>query len=100
MANIASAKKRVSVSAKKELQNKMLVSKLKTTLKKFDAAIVAGNLELSKKLLPETLGLIDSLAHKGILHKNNADRKKSAADSKFNRLVNAAKEATQEAVTN
>ncbi len=88
MANIESAKKRILVASKKELQNKMLISKLKTMLKKYDSAIKADDIELSAKLLPETLGYIDSLAHKGVIHRNNADRKKSAADKKFSDLKN------------
>lgn len=86
MANIESAKKRILVTQKKELQNKMLVSKLKTMLKKYDAAIKANNIELSESLFPETVGFIDNLAHKSILHKNNADRKKAAVSKKLNDL--------------
>ena len=43
MPNIKSAKKRVKVNAVKALNNQMAKSELKTTLKKFDAAIAAGD---------------------------------------------------------
>jgi small subunit ribosomal protein S20 len=76
------------VNAKKELENKILISKLKTMLKKYNAAVNAGNIELSEKLLPETLGYIDNLKHKGVIHKNNADRKKSAVSRKIFLLKN------------
>ena len=49
MPNIKSAKKRVKVNSVKALNNQMAKSELKTTLKKFDAAIAAG--DKAKRLL-------------------------------------------------
>ena len=43
MPNIKSAKKRVKVTKTKNLQNQMAKSALKTVLKKFDAAVAAGD---------------------------------------------------------
>ena len=43
MPNIKSAKKRVKVNTVKAMNNQMAKSALKTTLKKFDAAIAAGD---------------------------------------------------------
>ena len=43
MPNIKSAKKRVLVTAAKTLQNKMFKSDMKTTIKKYEAAIAAGD---------------------------------------------------------
>ena len=45
MPNIKSAKKRVLLSREANVKNKMAKSALKTTLKKFDSAVVAGNRE-------------------------------------------------------
>ena len=42
MANIKSAKKRIKVIETKTLRNKMVKSKLKTLIKKFEAAVAAG----------------------------------------------------------
>ena len=86
MANIASAKKRILVTAKKELENQMLTSKLKTVLKKYDAAIKANDMQLSESLIPSVSGFIDNLESKGILHKNNANRKKAAISKKLDNL--------------
>ena len=77
MPNIKSAKKRVLVTEKKTLQNKAIKSALKTQIKKFLAAVNAGDKELANKLYPETVSAIDSAASKGILHKNNAANKKA-----------------------
>ena len=77
MPNINSAKKRVLVTEKKTIQNKAIKSALKTQIKKFLAAVHAGDKELANKLYPETVSAIDSAASKGILHKNNAANKKA-----------------------
>ena len=55
MPNIKSAKKRVLVTEKKTMQNKAIKSALKTTIKKFLAAVNAGDKELAEKLYPETV---------------------------------------------
>ena len=52
MPNIKSAEKRVSVTATKKLQNQMVRSQMQTAIKKFNAAISKGDVELAKQLLP------------------------------------------------
>ena len=86
MPNIKSAKKRVVVTEKKNSQNKMIRSAVKTAIKKFNAALAAGDVETAEKLLPETVSVIDSAASKGIFHKNNAANKKSALAKNLNAL--------------
>lgn len=86
MPNIKSAKKRVVVTEKKNSQNKMIRSAVKTAIKKFNAALAAGDVEAAEKLLPETVSVIDSAVSKGILHKNNAANKKSALAKSLNAL--------------
>ena len=83
MPNIKSAKKRVLVTEKKTLQNKAIKSALKTQIKKFLAAVNAGDKELANKLYPETVSAIDSAVTKGILHKNNAANKKAKLAKKL-----------------
>ena len=87
MPNIKSAKKRVLVTEKKTKENKMIKSALKTSIKKFLAAVEAGDKETATALYPETVSAIDSAASKGVLHKNNAAHKKSAMASKLNELA-------------
>jgi small subunit ribosomal protein S20 len=89
LANIKSAIKRIKVTRKKTLRNKMLISKMKTLIKKYDSAIVSRDVELSEKLLSETVGYVDSLVSKGVFHKNNADRKKSRLAKKLDQLKKA-----------
>ena len=87
MPNIKSAKKRVLVTKKKTMENKSLKSELKTTIKKFLAAVAAGDKALAEKLYPETVSMIDTAAGKGIIHKNNADNKKAKLAKKLGTLA-------------
>ncbi len=77
MPNIKSAKKRVLVTEKKSLQNKMIRSSVKTAVKKIDNLLKEGKIAEAKALLPEVFGCIDSAVSKGVLHRNNASNKKS-----------------------
>lgn len=77
MPNIKSAEKRVSVSAAKKLQNQMVRSQMQTAIRKFNAAISNGDIELAKQLLPITSSKIDNAAIKHVIHKNAANRKKA-----------------------
>ena len=77
MANIKSAKKRILVNDKKNLRNRSIKSALKTTVKKFNAAVAEGNKELAASMLPSVISAVDKAAAKGIMHKNAANRKKA-----------------------
>ncbi len=77
MPNIKSAKKRVIVTEAKTLQNKMIKTALKTAMKKFEAAVAAGDKEAAAKAYAVVIKKLDVAAAKGILHKNNVARKKS-----------------------
>ena len=74
------------VIEKKTAVNKAVKSALKTQIKKFLAAVTAGNKEEATKLYPETVSAIDSAASKGILHKNNAANKKAKLAKKLNAM--------------
>lgn len=83
MPNIKSAKKRVKVIAVKTLQNKAANSQLKTQIKKANAAI-DSNADNREAAVRAAVKKIDQAAAKGILHKNNAARKKAALAKKLN----------------
>ena len=83
MPNIKSAKKRVKVIAAKTAHNKASRSELKTEIKKANAAIEAGA-DDKELLVKAAVKKIDQAAAKGLLHKNNAARRKSALAKKVN----------------
>lgn len=77
MPNIKSAKKRVLVAQKKTLINQMHKTALKTAVKKFEKAVEDKNVEEAKSLFNVAVKKLDMGVKQGILHKNNAARKKS-----------------------
>ena len=77
MPNIKSAKKRVKVTSAKNLQNKMLMSNLRTVIKKAETAI-ANDDDNKAEVVQYAVKRIDQACAKGLIHKNNAARKKSA----------------------
>lgn len=86
MANIQSAKKRIRVTAVKTQRNTMIKSALKTTIKKFETAVVTGNVEESKVTYAGVVKALDMAVTKGILHINKASRRKSRLAAKLNAL--------------
>lgn len=77
MPNIKSAKKRVIVNGSKAQRNKSANTALKTALKKANTAIET-NADNKDELVAAAVKKIDQAATKGLIHKNNAARKKSA----------------------
>ena len=87
MANIKSAKKRIEVIDKKTLRNKMIKSKVKTVIKKVEAAIAAGDKEAAQANLLVAISEIDKADSKGVYHKNNASRKVSRLTAAVNKMA-------------
>ena len=83
MANIKSALKRIKVIEFKTRRNKMIVSSLKTSIRKFEDSLKAGNIDEAKALYKKSDSLLDRAAAKGTLHKNTAARKKSRLSKKL-----------------
>ena len=77
MPNIKSAKKRVITSTANYERNKAYRSALRTAMKKADAAIEANSAD-AVETVKVAVKKIDQAAVKGLIHKNNAARKKSA----------------------
>lgn len=87
MPNIKSAKKRVSLSRAANEHNKMAKSALKTTIKKFDAAVASGDKAQAGAAYTAAVVAVDKAVNKGNLHKNNAARKKSSMTLKMNAMA-------------
>ena len=86
MPNIKSASKRVLVSRQLNARNKAAKSLLKTTIKKFDAAVAEGNREAAESTYKVAVKTVDHAASKGLIHKNNAAHKKSSLTVKLNNM--------------
>ena len=86
MPNIQSAKKRVKVSEKKNLHNRIVKSGMRTAVRTFDAA-VAADPSNAKEQLSATSAVIDKAVSKGVIHKNAANRKKSRLAKQLNKAA-------------
>lgn len=87
MANIKSAKKRIKVIETKTLRNKRVKSKLKTLIKKFEAAVASGDKAAAEAQLRICTSELSKAASKGILHKNTASRKISRLAAAVNKMA-------------
>ncbi len=87
MANIKSAKKRILVIETKTLRNKMIKSKVKTMIKKVEAAIASGDKVAAEAALKVATSEISKAGSKGIYHKNNASRKISRLTLAVNKMA-------------
>ena len=87
MANIKSAKKRILVTETRTARNKAIRSKVKTSIKKVDAAIAAGDKKAALDALNAATVEIDKACTKGVYHKNNAARKVSRLAKAVNKLA-------------
>lgn len=85
MPNIKSAKKRVEISRKRAAKNAAARSTIKTTIKKFNAAIAADSApEQIQSGFTKAISLLDRAAQKGLIHRNAVARKKSKLAKKLN----------------
>ena len=87
MANIKSAKKRILVNETKAARNKAIRSKVKTAIKKVDAAVASGDKAAAQAALLAATTEIDKAATKGVYHKNNASRKVSRLSKAVNAMA-------------
>ena len=87
MPNIKSSKKDVISSKIAYEKNKANKSELKTIVKKFDAALATGDKAVAAAAYQTAVKAVDQAVVKGILHKNNAARKKSSMTLKLNKLA-------------
>ena len=77
MANIKSQKKRALTNVKKNLQNTAEKSRLKTSIKKVNTLIEAGNKEEAQKAYNECSSLLDRARSHNLKHRNYVSREKS-----------------------
>lgn len=77
MANIASARKRARQSEVRRQHNASLRSELRTAVKSVKKAIEAGDKKAAGEVFRRATSVIDTIADKKIIHKNQAARHKS-----------------------
>ena len=87
MANIKSAKKRILVNETKAAKNKAIKSRVKTSVKKVEAAVAQKDMEAAKTALKAAIGEISKAGSKGVYHKKPVSRKISRLTKAVNGIA-------------
>ena len=87
---LASGRKRVRQDVKLNAANTSLRSNYRTAVKQVEKAVLAGDKALATTLFQQAQSVLDTIADKGIFHKNKAARDKSRLSAKVKALALAA----------
>jgi small subunit ribosomal protein S20 len=90
LANIKSAKKRAIQSEKRRLVNQSQKTEMRTYVKKALQAIASGDVVAAEAAYREAASKLDTMAGRGIIHKNKAARHKSRLSARVKTLTPAA----------
>ncbi len=84
---LASGRKRVRQDVKINAANTSLRSQYRSAVKNVEKAVVAGDKSKATALFGKMQAIVDSVADKGIFHKNKAARDKSRLSTKVKALA-------------
>ena len=82
-----SVKKQLRVAERRQLRNKPFRSRAKTNITKAERLIFSGELGLAQEAVVAAISSLDKAAEKGIIHPNNAARRKSRLIKKLNEAL-------------
>jgi len=91
LANTKSAKKSILVNERRRIRNRIHRGRARTEIKKARKVIASGDLTASVEAVRQAVKWIDHAASKGVLHKNNAARRKSRLMKRLAQLEAAKK---------
>ncbi|HAE85828.1 MAG TPA: 30S ribosomal protein S20 [Anaerolineaceae bacterium] len=86
MANIKSQIKRNKQNQKRRMRNRVYRGTARTYVRKAEAAIKVGDAQASQEEVLKAIKALDKAASKGVIHKNNAARRKSRLVKKLNTM--------------
>ncbi len=87
MANSKTARKRIRIAETRRLRNRPYRTAARTFVKKAEAAIRGGDHTAAQAAVGDAISMLDRVASKGIIHKNNAARRKSRLMAKLNKAA-------------
>ena len=87
---IASGLKRVRQDVRLNAANTALRSRFRTVIKNVQKAVIAGDKAKAAEIYKSAQAVIDSVADKGLFHKNKAARHKSRLSAKIKALSQSA----------
>jgi len=86
LANIKSQIKRNKQNQKRRMRNRVYRGTARTYVRKAEAAIKVGDSQASQEEVLKAIKALDKAASKGVIHKNNAARRKSRLVKKLNSM--------------
>ena len=87
MANIKSAIKRIRSQGRRSLRTRRARTEARTYTKSARAQIEAGDIEAAQKSVAQAVRVLDKAAERGIIHRNNAARRKSRLLRQLNQAM-------------
>jgi small subunit ribosomal protein S20 len=90
MANTKSAAKRARQTARRTLQNKMILTGIRTQQRKLATALAAGDQAQAQAVLQVLASRLDKAAKRGVVHRNLASRRKSRANKAVLKMISKA----------
>jgi small subunit ribosomal protein S20 len=87
VAVVKSSQRQIKVDERRRLRNKSIRSLCKTNITKAERLILLGELEAAQKVVMDAVISLDKAAEKGIIHPNNAARRKSRLMKKLNEAL-------------
>ncbi|MFC1939571.1 30S ribosomal protein S20 [Chloroflexota bacterium] len=79
-----SAEKQMRAAERRQARNKSVRSLCKTSITKAEKLIFSGELEAAQKAVVAAISSLDRAAEKGVIHPNNAARRKARLMKKLN----------------
>jgi small subunit ribosomal protein S20 len=76
VANTQSAQKRIRSNARKAVKNKIRTSRIRSAVKGAREGLAGADVAAARKATLEAISELDRAAEKGVIHKNNASRRK------------------------
>lgn len=86
MANSKQALKRVRVAERRRIRNRTYRSAARTMVRRAESVIATGDAEAASVAVGTAISTLDRSAGKGVIHRNNAARRKSRLMSKYNQM--------------
>lgn len=90
MANSKSALKRVRVAERRRIRNRTYRSAARTMVRRAESVIATGDVDAAATAVGGAISMLDRSAGKGVIHRNNAARRKSRLMAKYNQMGAAA----------
>lgn len=89
MAHTLSAKKRIRQNRKRRSLNIWRLRTMRTAIKAFNVAVAANDVDTAKEAFREASKVVDKSAQKGVIHRNQAARRKSRMNARLKAIATA-----------